>query len=302
MPTNSSTFTIGTSMGTSMKLHASLLVAVLLAAMMPVIGAAPASASTTTARSLLSRLAVKAESGNSSYKRTYFKLWTDANRDCQNTRTEVLIGESKVTPRYTASRHCAVATGTWYSYYDGRTWTRPADVDIDHMVPLKEAWGSGARLWSASKRASYANDLGSYATLIAVTDNVNQSKGDKDPAQWLPPRKAARCTYAIQWVQVKYRWRLSIDSAERSRLSSILSGRCGSRSVAVPPVVSTGSTPPVVQPAPRPAPRPAPAPPAVSVYYANCTAVRAAGAAPIHRGEAGYSTKLDRDGDGIGCE
>ena len=44
------------------------------------------------------------------------------------------------------------------------------------------------------------------------------------------------------------------------------------------------------------------APPASGVYYANCTAARAAGAAPIMRGEPGYASKLDRDNDGIGCE
>ena len=146
--------------------------------------------------------------------------------------------------------------------------------------------------------AQDANDLGSYATLIAVTDNVNQSKGAQDPAEWLPPRTAARCTYAIQWVQVKYRWRLSIDSAERSRLTSILSGSYGSRTVMVPPVVSAYSTPPVAYPAPAPRPEP----PATSVYYENCTAVRAAGADPINSGDPGYSRKLDRDGDGVACE
>jgi hypothetical protein len=102
------------------------------------------------------------------------------------------------------------------------------------MVPLKEAWESGARARSVSNRTRYANDLGFPATLIAVTDHVNQAKGDRGPAGWLPPRTAARCTYATQWVQVKYRWRLSINPAERSRLSSILSGSCGSRATAVP--------------------------------------------------------------------
>ncbi|WP_460746297.1 excalibur calcium-binding domain-containing protein [Nocardia goodfellowii] len=42
------------------------------------------------------------------------------------------------------------------------------------------------------------------------------------------------------------------------------------------------------------------APPAA--YYANCAAARAAGAAPLHRGEPGYSSKLDRDNDGVACE
>lgn len=217
-----------------MKLRASLLVAALLVTLMPVLAAEPASATTISARTMLLKLTLRAESGSTTYSRTYFKDWYDANGDCQNTRAEVLIAESRVTPRYTTTRHCTVASGRWYSYYDGVYWTNASDVDIDHMVPLKEAWESGARSWSVNNRARYANDLGSYATLIAVTDNVNQSKGDRDPAVWLPPRTAARCAYAIQWVTVKYRWRLSIDSAERSRLSSILSGSCGARATTVP--------------------------------------------------------------------
>ncbi len=217
-----------------MKLRVSLLVAVLLVTLMPVLNSESASATTITARSMLLKLTVRAESGSTTYSRTYFKHWIDADRDCQDTRAEVLIAESKVTPRYTTTRHCTVATGRWYSYYDGATWTKASDVDIDHMVPLKEAWKSGARLWSVTNRTRYANDLGFSATLIAVTDNVNQAKGDRDPAGWLPPRTAARCTYAIQWVQVKYRWRLSIDPAERTKLSSILSGSCGSRATTVP--------------------------------------------------------------------
>ena len=216
-----------------MKIRASLLVTVLMVGLLPVFAAEPASATTITARSMLLKLVVKAEIGNSTYSRTNFKHWIDANSDCQNTRAEVLIAESKVTPTHTSSR-CSVAKGKCVSYYDGATWTNPADVDIDHLVALAEAWGSGARLWSATNRMRFANDLGFSASLVAVTDNVNMSKSAKDPAEWLPPRTAARCTYAIQWVQVKYRWRLSIDSAERARLSSILSGTCGGRAATVP--------------------------------------------------------------------
>src|SRR5664279_2725847 len=153
-----------------MKVRVSLLVAVLLVTLMPVLSAGSASATTITARSILLKLTVRAESGSTTYRRTYFKHWIDANRDCQDTRAEVLIAESRVTPRFTTTRHCIVATGKWYSYYDGATWTRASDVDIDHMVPLKEAWGSGARMWSANNRTRYANDLSFPASLVAVTD------------------------------------------------------------------------------------------------------------------------------------
>ncbi len=72
-----------------------------------------------------------------------FRHWTDANGDCQDTRAEVLITESRVTPRYTTTRQCAVLSGRWISPYDGAVWTLASDVDIDHRVALKEAWESG---------------------------------------------------------------------------------------------------------------------------------------------------------------
>lgn len=54
-------------------------------------------------------------------------------------------------------------------------------------------------------------------------------------------------------------------------------------------------------PAPTPSAGPTPSP-TYEVYYANCTAVKAAGKAPLHKGDPGYSTRLDRDGDGVACE
>ncbi|MBO0517553.1 HNH endonuclease, partial [Streptomyces beijiangensis] len=91
------------------------------------------------------------------------------------------------------------------------------------MVPLAEAWRSGANSWTTAQRQSFANDL-TRPQLIAVTDNVNQSKGDQDPATWLPSRTAYRCTYVRAWVQVKYYYKLKIDSAEKTALNSVLSG------------------------------------------------------------------------------
>jgi hypothetical protein len=164
-----------------------------------------------------------------------FGDWRDADGDCQNTPAEVLISESRVAVTYTSSSHCTVRTGRWYSWYDGTTWTQASDVDIDDVVALKEAWDSGAKSWSATDRSRFHNDLGYAWTLDAVTDNVNSAKGDSDPAQWLPPLTSARCTYAIHWVAIKYRWRLSVDSTEKAKLSSILSGTCGARTLTIPP-------------------------------------------------------------------
>lgn len=162
-----------------------------------------------------------AAENNSGYDRALFPHWVDANGDCQNTRAEVLVAEADAAVTYTSSSSCTVATGKWFSYYDRATWTNAADVDIDHMVPLAEAWGSGAKGWTTARRQAYANDLGDSRTLVGVTDNVNQAKGDQDPATWLPTYD--KCRYVAEWVAVKIRWGLTADSAEKSVLNSYAS-------------------------------------------------------------------------------
>lgn len=160
----------------------------------------------------------------SGYVRSAFRLWDDADHDCRNTRAEVLVAESQ-TP---ATGGCTIRTGRWYSAYDGRTYTVAHDLDIDHLVPLEEAWASGARGWSSARREAYANDLGDPRTLIAVSLHENRSKGDRDPAQWLPERGV--CGYVASWVAVKLRWGLAVDGLERSALERV-AGACPDRRV-----------------------------------------------------------------------
>lgn len=162
-----------------------------------------------------------ADEHRSGYDRRLFKHWVDADSDGCDARREVLIAES-VTP-VSVGASCSITGGSWYSYYDGATWTLTGDVDIDHMVALAEAWDSGAWAWSDAQRQAYANDLDLDAALVAVTDNVNQSKSDQDPAEWMPPLaqagdEAVQCRYAEEWVSVKVKYALSVDAAERSAL------------------------------------------------------------------------------------
>jgi len=197
------------------------------------LSAAPAQGATPiTAKALLTRVATAADNG-AGYNRLAWKHWIDADHDRCDTRKEVLAAESVVKPRLSST--CTV-TGRWYSYYDGKTWTKPAHVDTDHVVPLAEAWRSGAKnqKWTAARRQAYANDLGYAYSLQAVTDNVNQSKGDRDPAQWLPPRAAARCTYAVRWSAIKYRWHLTMDRTEKAAVGRLLSGSCGNTKITPP--------------------------------------------------------------------
>ncbi|MFF7677428.1 HNH endonuclease family protein [Actinacidiphila glaucinigra] len=180
--------------------------------------ALPTPVSAATARTYLASLKVATEN-RTGYNRDLFPHWITISGAC-NTRETVLKRDGSGVVTDSA---CAATSGSWYSVYDGATWTAASDLDIDHLVPLAEAWDSGASAWTTAKRQSFANDL-TRPQLIAVTDNVNQAKGDQDPATWMPSRSAYACTYVRAWVQVKYYYGLSVDSAEKSKLSSVLSG------------------------------------------------------------------------------
>ena len=218
-----------------------VLTGAVLAGVLLVAQPAPATAAelsgTVSVSTMLAQLAVTPASA-SGYDRDLFVHWVDADGNGCDTRQEVLIQES-VVPVVPGSG-CTVVSGQWGSWYDGAVWTNPSDVDIDHMVPLSEAWKSGAYAWNAEQRRAFANDLGLGASLAAVTDNVNQSKSDSDPAEWMPPLAAAACRYATDWVLVKYRWNLSIDSVESTALHGILDGGCGAAGTVAP---AKGGTP-----------------------------------------------------------
>ncbi|WEH42078.1 HNH endonuclease family protein [Streptomyces sp. AM 2-1-1] len=181
--------------------------------------AMPTPVSAATARTYLGQLTVAAAGSTSGYSRDLFPHWITQSGAC-NTRETVLKRDGSGVLQDSS---CATTSGSWYSQYDGATWTAAADLDIDHMVPLAEAWRSGASGWTTAQRQAFANDL-TRPQLIAVTDNVNQSKGDKDPAAWLPSRTAYLCTYVRAWVQVKYYYKLTIDSAEKTALTTTLNG------------------------------------------------------------------------------
>ena len=152
------------------------------------------------------------------YNRDLFPHWIDADGDGCNTRYEVLIAEATTKP--TVGSGCSLSGGRWYSYYNNVYYTLPSDLDIDHMVPLAEAWDSGARSWTTARRQAYANDLGDSRPLVAVKDTVNQAKGDKDPAEWMPSYTSARCRYIQEWVATKIRWRLTVNTAEKTALTN----------------------------------------------------------------------------------
>lgn len=180
---------------------------------------------------LIDSLPVAAEISGG-YDRKLFKHWTDEDKDGCDTRREVLIEESR--SKIKVGKDCAVKTGRWVSVYDSKVIRNASLLDIDHFVPLKEAWESGAANWDNTTRERFANDLGYVQSLIAVSAGSNRSKSDRDPADWLPTNKSYRCVYVYSWVQVKLRWSLTADAREVSALKSA-SANCKLSSIKIKP-------------------------------------------------------------------
>lgn len=143
-----------------------------------------------------------------------FGKWEDLDRDCRNTRAETLE-HSSLAP---VDQACTIHEGKWFDPYTGDTLTRAQDLDIDHVVPLKEAWVSGAFAWTREERVAFAN---APEVLLAVSKGPNREKGDKDPSRWLPPDTAFHREYAARWTRIKLRFHLSADADERSALSEL---------------------------------------------------------------------------------
>lgn len=191
--------------------------ALVVAAPTPAATLPPAIPSASTAQSQLNALTVRTEGSLTGYSRDLFPHWSTVSGAC-NTRETVLRRDGS---GVVVNSSCAATSGSWFSPYDGITETAASDIDIDHVVPLAEAWRSGASSWTTSRRQSFANSLDT-PQLIAVTDNSNQSKGDRDPAAWLPTRTSFHCTYARMWIGAKYTWSLTLQSTEKSALQSML--------------------------------------------------------------------------------
>ena len=119
---------------------------------------------------------------------------------------------------------CFLSGGTWVSAFDGVSTTDSSSFDVDHFVPLKEEWDSGANEWDSATRQNFANDLGYEMSLIAVSASSNRSKGASDPSGWMPPTASYKCEYVYSWIQVKLRWQLSVDPAEASALKNNWAG------------------------------------------------------------------------------
>lgn len=267
-------------------------------------------ASATAAK--LADLPIKGRAPKTGYDRElYGDAWTDdvtvagGHNGC-DTRNDILRRDLADVVIKPDSNGCTVLSGTLRDPYTGDTvpFLRGADtssqIQIDHVVALSDSWQKGAQAWDPIKRRNFANDP---LNLQATVGTANQQKRDGDAATWLPPAKAYRCPYVSRIVDVKLAYGLWVTQAEHDAIARILetcSEPGGSAAEAPATDPSTATTPP--PPVDLPPPPPSAGRDHAGVYYPNCRAARAAGAAPLYAGQPGYRSQLDGDGDGVACD
>jgi hypothetical protein len=156
------------------------------------------------------------------YSRSLYRHWIDEDGDCQDTRVEVLVRDAIGRLVFADEKDCKVKGGKWKDPYTAQTVTDPKKLDVDHMVPLKNAHESGAWAWSAKRKQEYANYMEFNRHLLAVSLSENRKKGDKGPDKYLPPIKTYRCTYAQDWAKIKEEWELEMTEDEGMAVSKIL--------------------------------------------------------------------------------
>ena len=265
----------------------------------------PTATATTTVPTTVLHVTVSAIPSNlPAYDRHNWKHWIDADGDCQDSRQEVLVAESRTRPSFRTDRKCRVTSGEWLAPYTGTVVTDPSKLDIDHVVPLGNAHVSGAANWSANQRGRYANYLDDPQHLIAVTAGANRSKGARGPEDWKPEDRSYWCQYAVDWITIKDGWGLTVTQREHDALVEMLN-TCSD-----PPGlwVSHGSIPGQHRPTATPEPNVAATP--AARRYDSCDAAQAAGERRVQGSKGsgmGFPKWMvpnarDGDGDGVVCE
>lgn len=152
----------------------------------------------------------------------HFGGWQRIGDTCVNIRAQVLIRDSKI-PVQMRKSGCSVATGEWYDPYTDQTFTRADQLDVDHLVPLRNAYTSGGWKWDDKKRCRYSNFMKNPIHLVPVSATENRRKSDYTPADYLPPNQQFLCDYAVRWLKIKTIWGLVMMPPEAEAIQQIIS-------------------------------------------------------------------------------
>lgn len=144
------------------------------------------------------------------YSRSLFGSWLDTDKDCLNTRHEILKARSLV-PVKMSKDGCRVVSGKWNDFYYDEVLLKASKIDIDHVVPLKHAFDLGAGNWPKNKRVKFANDL---ENLVITNLKYNRQKGSQTPVTWMPINRDYACKYFKKWNQIKNKYDLKISQKE----------------------------------------------------------------------------------------
>lgn len=172
---------------------------------------------------LLGQLKVAKREWGADYDRNYFgEGWVDVDHNTCFTRADILARDLEGVKK---KGRCKVQSGTLNDPYTGKTiaYTAGPDtseaVQIDHVVALLDAWGTGAQTWDEAKRVAFANDP---LNLLAVDGPTNDHKGHKNAAKWLPPNSDFHCHYVARQIAVKARYGLWVTADEQRALAKVL--------------------------------------------------------------------------------
>jgi len=168
---------------------------------------------------MIDALPVSSSTPPAKYVRADFgAAWADTDRNGCDTRNDVLARDLLDAQTKPDTRGCVVTSGVLHDPYTGTTltWTKAGGgIDIDHVVPLEQAWAAGAWTWTTERREQFANDL---PELQATVSSTNRAKGDSPIQTWTPPDPTYLCTYTTRWVQTKTTWQLTVTQDEKTRL------------------------------------------------------------------------------------
>jgi hypothetical protein len=305
-----------------------------------------AQASGQSAAATLTLLTVVEPVGTAAYDRDVFGYRAfDTDRNGCDTRNDILRRDLTATTLKPGTNGCVVLTGTLADPYSGTTTSfqrgasTSADIQIDHVVALSDAWAHGASTWTDDRRHAFGNDP---LNLLAVQGPMNQQKSGSNAAAWLPPNASYGCAYVARQIGVKFTYGLSVTAAERAAMVGVLS-TCPTEALpagaAIPPVVTSAAQIAAAAKAATDAqaaaaaqtaaaaaaaaaaaqadtaaaaaaaaaqvadPPPAPAAPDLDPRYGTCKEAIAHGYGPYVRGvNPEYDWYRDGDKDGTNCE